>query len=197
MNTLVSLAKLPYIHTLNLKTLPHCTAIYFAIRSSGEILYIGKARDLYKRWQSHHRAAQLIAADIWLHWIVVAPATTDQGLAYLERWCIRRFAPRLNDTPLERQPVRDTRSFTQRYHQRWTLVEQQINGCRTTATRLVETERQIDRELLAAQRWLRVYQRRLGEVLARRQEQHAATRSALLALRQQCLQVLPSTRQAV
>lgn len=192
------LTLLPYLPSRKRADLPSITGLYFVVQHGGVVLYIGKTRNLLQRWRNHHRAAQLIAADTWIVWYAMPSQIGDQSLTAAERAAIRTFAPRLNDTPIERKPITDTRPFHHRYRQRWAVVDQQIVACRTTVEQLTHTERLIDRELIAAHRWLRAYQRQLHEVLARRQDQHAATRTALLSIRQQCLDVLPRTqRQAV
>lgn len=50
---------IPFVIFKNRSRLPHISAIYFVLDSRDVVVYVGKARDLYRRWQQHHRAPQM------------------------------------------------------------------------------------------------------------------------------------------
>ena len=72
-------------------SLPPIAAIYFVLSPDGEILYIGKATNLYLRWKSHHRrhVYALIHA-VRIAWI---PISNRAKLVEIEQMCIQHFSP--------------------------------------------------------------------------------------------------------
>lgn len=196
MNTLDTLRHLPSLPTSELRNLPAIPAIYFAVRRGGTVLYIGKSRNIAQRWQgqSHHRAAQLIAADTWLLWLVVDPAITDDEFTRLERSFIRRLNPQFNDMPIERAPVVDTRSFTERQAQQWNGVQRLVEECQVIQEQIVLAEDTMERQTAAAGRWLRLYRQGLIDVLNQRQQQQDEAAQRLEAIKAGCEQFLPSVR---
>jgi hypothetical protein len=80
--------------------LPVINAIYFAIKDT-EILYIGKASNLYQRWQRHHRINQLQSFDnVIIAWLPIV----DLGdIDKLEEACIKRFNPLLNSVVIPKE----------------------------------------------------------------------------------------------
>lgn len=102
MNDQLDPRTLPYVALSELRYLPSCAGIYFAIEHSGEVAYIGQSFNICRRWRSHPVAADLCevsdlsaARRIRVAWLTVEnPLHMDE----LERAFIRRFRPRLNDT---------------------------------------------------------------------------------------------------
>lgn len=99
--TLINPFELPSVQLCELKNLPSCTAIYFAIDSDNRLLYIGQATNLAARWKNHHRQYQLEEIDkkypVKIAWI----AWNDSGLAEAEKYLIKKFHPLLNGTEVE------------------------------------------------------------------------------------------------
>lgn len=192
------LTRLPFRPTTDLKGLPPITAIYFAVRRDGGVRYIGKTRNLAQRWsgQSHHRAEQLIAADTFLAWMDVGDTITDERLTRLERLLIRQYAPELNDMPMPRTPTQDARQSAGRQAQRLALVRDLVADCRAIESEIVSGEQQIERQIEATVRWLRLYQQGLEDVRAQRQQQARRLRDELVTIRQECERFLPSIRLA-
>ncbi|MBW4583575.1 MAG: GIY-YIG nuclease family protein [Tildeniella nuda ZEHNDER 1965/U140] len=96
---------LPNLTLLERERLPECSAIYFAI-ARDQVLYVGLATNLRKRWQKHHRLPQLEAVnkqcEIRLFWLGCA----QNQLNDLERQYIEYYCPTLNQTKVpERQLV--------------------------------------------------------------------------------------------
>jgi excinuclease UvrABC nuclease subunit len=50
----IDLLKLPSVLFESLADVPEITAVYFALAESGEVLYVGVARNRRERWQGHH-----------------------------------------------------------------------------------------------------------------------------------------------
>ena len=90
----INVTALPYVLMDERGSLPNIPAVYFVLNNTGDILYIGRAKSLCFRWQSHHRMAQFIAyKDLKLAWIVVEDIDL---LGSLEKSCIDYFSPSLN-----------------------------------------------------------------------------------------------------
>jgi len=93
---------LPYVMMSELRYLPTCAGIYFAIEEAGQVAYIGQSTNIYNRWRGHHVQGDLCdltsleaARRVRLAWLEVA----DEGERLtMERALIRRFRPHLNDT---------------------------------------------------------------------------------------------------
>lgn len=93
---------LPYVAMSELRYLPECAGIYFAIEENNIVAYIGQSVNIYNRWRGHHVQGSLCdlsdlesARRVRLAWMAVS--SVDQ-LDSLERALIRRFRPRLNDS---------------------------------------------------------------------------------------------------
>lgn len=75
-------------------SLPECPAIYFAILEGDEVLYIGRATNLARRWLGHHRYGQLKnIGNVKLSWLECENSTL---LADIELALIDWFDPPLN-----------------------------------------------------------------------------------------------------
>lgn len=92
----IDLMALPSLLLSERAGLPDAPAIYFALDTSGTVLYIGKARRLSERWKGtiHHRYSQLAATSgVRIAWLSV---TDEALLTAVETACIAYFAPPLN-----------------------------------------------------------------------------------------------------
>lgn len=78
------------------RSLPRISGVYWVERS-GEVLYVGMATNLRKRWANHHRASQLqrLGADV-VRWIPV----DSEALMEWESLVIAVFHPVLNGAEL-------------------------------------------------------------------------------------------------
>lgn len=75
------------------KGFPKCPAIYFAI-SGEKILYIGRAKNLLRRWRHHHRQAELeTVEEVKIAWLEV---NDIQLLPVVEKALIQYFRPQFN-----------------------------------------------------------------------------------------------------
>ena len=91
---------LPYVALSELRYLPTCAGIYFAIEEGEKVAYIGQSLNIRQRWRAHTVAADLCEASdlaaarrIRLAWLAVEDV---RELDRLERSFIREFRPRLN-----------------------------------------------------------------------------------------------------
>lgn len=88
---------------LERKTLPECSAIYLAI-AGDQVLYVGLATNLRKRWLNHHRFPQLAAigkrCEVRLFWLACPP----EQLAELEAQYIDYYCPAFNQSKVPNQP---------------------------------------------------------------------------------------------
>ena len=88
---------LPSLPLTERQKLPKLPAIYFVITVDGEILYIGRSKNLAARWAVHHRYAELkTIANVrigWLHY------SDELLLPEIEDALIKYFLPPLNRTP--------------------------------------------------------------------------------------------------
>jgi hypothetical protein len=83
-----------------LKYLPACSGIYFAIEEPNQVAYIGQSVNIRQRWRAHEVAGDLCelsdlcsARGVRIAWLSVSDV---QDLKPLERALIRLFRPRLN-----------------------------------------------------------------------------------------------------
>lgn len=101
---------LPSVGMLDRDRLPKTPGLYFAVLNGDRVAYVGKATtSLRRRWESHHRAIDLLASGSPLVYYL----TTEPGLDLMEAEsaAIRAFVPVLNRTlkPTPPKPVRPTR----------------------------------------------------------------------------------------
>lgn len=92
--------KIPSLPLAQKYKLPRCSAIYFAIDSSNNVLYVGKAINLLFRWRNHHRFEQLTHINrtncVRIAWQEHSPET--QLLNELEKQYIKLYKPLLNNS---------------------------------------------------------------------------------------------------
>ncbi|WP_206755405.1 GIY-YIG nuclease family protein [Coleofasciculus sp. FACHB-SPT36] len=74
--------------------LPQTSGIYFAIDSSNKVQYIGKTKNLRKRWSNHNKFWEIKTFDvIRLAWLEIIE---DPQLSLTEKELIKYFDPPLN-----------------------------------------------------------------------------------------------------
>jgi putative transcriptional regulator len=90
---------LPYVMMSELRYLPVCSGVYFAIEESGQVAYIGQSVNIRRRWRAHHVQDDLCdlgdlnsARRVRVAWLQVEKTQLDR----IEVELIRRFKPRLN-----------------------------------------------------------------------------------------------------
>lgn len=86
----------------NRDALPHCQGIYFAL-AHGQVLYIGKARNIRNRWRNHHRFGDLqMVEGVSIAWLSFEGSPAK--LHSLERELIELHLPVLNNRPVFCRP---------------------------------------------------------------------------------------------
>lgn len=85
----------PFVGFAKRSDLPKLSGVYCLVED-GEILYVGKTRDLRKRWQSHHKSAVIKNASQAKIFYILAE---ESILSQIEVALIKYFAPPLNKTP--------------------------------------------------------------------------------------------------
>lgn len=94
---------LPCVNLDDKTDLPSKPGLYFVI-DGDTLLYIGRSKDLNRRWKSHHRYKQIKAMSRFPQ--IAFLDCDDESLLWTEREVIQRFAPLLNDTKvMEEEPV--------------------------------------------------------------------------------------------
>ena len=102
-----NLLDLPSVKLSEKDRLPTTAGIYFAIGSNEQLWYVGKARNINKRWVNHHRYHQLEKVNkktpILLRWY---ECENDENiLTQLENYFIETYHPALNQTKVESKKV--------------------------------------------------------------------------------------------
>lgn len=85
--------------------LPRRSAVYFALAASGKVLYVGRAKNLRKRWYGHDQERVLRTGgfgEVRIAWLEVG----EDRLCEVETSLIRQFAPLLNARGTTRAPYR-------------------------------------------------------------------------------------------
>lgn len=89
---------LPFVWFAERSGFPCEMAVYFVISGTDEVLYIGRTKDLFARWQNHHRLKQFAQIqDIRIAWIAINDAIL---LPLIEKALIDHFSPPLNGSRL-------------------------------------------------------------------------------------------------
>lgn len=94
---MINLDDLPSYKFSEVQYLPHVSAIYFALAKDNTVLYIGKSKNICKRWRNHHRLYDLEKANCSR---VAYLCYDDRFIADMERTAILQFNPLLNSTPV-------------------------------------------------------------------------------------------------
>ncbi|PSM48463.1 hypothetical protein C7Y66_14210 [Chroococcidiopsis sp. CCALA 051] len=105
----LDLSKLPSVPLSRKADLDRCSAIYFALDSNHNVLYVGKAINLLFRWKDHHRFEQLSQINrtnsIRLAWWECTP--DPQVLTQAENHFIKVYKPLLNNSIVPTIPKGD------------------------------------------------------------------------------------------
>lgn len=97
--TKINPSLLPSVPLEGRNYLPEVSGIYFVISQTGEILYIGKAVSIQRRWNKHHKFEEIKPYNgARIAWFAY-PAQADEDLEKLEKECILHFMPILNHNP--------------------------------------------------------------------------------------------------
>lgn len=88
---MIDVTTLPSVGVADARLLPECPGIYFVILD-GEVIYVGKSKNLNARWKSHHRLYQ--ARDIGA--TIAYLSVPEKDLAETEESLIEIFLPRWN-----------------------------------------------------------------------------------------------------
>ena len=85
---------LPSVAFEEIRQLPDLPGLYFVLSDTKELLYVGRAGSLKKRWRQHHRAVQLAELEgVTVAWLRVDdPKLLDDA----ERLLIKCLTPKLN-----------------------------------------------------------------------------------------------------
>src|SRR6266496_2962200 len=91
----IELSDLPSVFFEARRNLPECQGIYFAVATDDTVLYIGKAKNINRRWLGHHRKSDVAEwEDVSIFWLQIDENT---GLLdEIEQACIEYFNPILN-----------------------------------------------------------------------------------------------------
>lgn len=96
----IDFASLPSIELVNRSQFPCTACVYFCLDSDGQILYIGRARNLKQRWGLHHRYLQLKR----LEGVRIAYFNCEiEMLDEIEQAFISWFKPALNSSSVKRE----------------------------------------------------------------------------------------------
>lgn len=80
----------------NLQELPHVSGVYKIINSQGQVVYIGQAKNINKRWKKgHHKLGEIIAKyglNVYIEWVVVP----EWLLNRVENTAISFYQPEFN-----------------------------------------------------------------------------------------------------
>lgn len=93
---------LPQVPLQGKELLPEYSVIYYVLDETNTIWYIGKAKNIRKRWQgkSHHRIYQL-EAQRKKHFTIYYDQISEAQLDSVEKERIEKYHPHLNDSPVK------------------------------------------------------------------------------------------------
>ena len=76
--------------------LPEYQAIYFVITDDDEILYIGRAKNLFERWRTgHHKSVKFFEKGIPFIIYAIFHELSRSEMSFLERYYIKKHKPTL------------------------------------------------------------------------------------------------------
>ena len=92
--------------------LPEYSGIYYVIDETNNVWYIGKAKNIRKRWQgkAHHRIYQL-EAQKKQHFTIYYEPVRESQLNSTEKQRIEKYLPHLNATPVKTKNLRPTETL--------------------------------------------------------------------------------------
>ena len=73
---------------IDLSALPPISAVY-RVWHQNQVIYIGQAKNLRKRWKSHHILQKLVykyGTDWTIDWVEIAPSNLDRAEAFAYRY---------------------------------------------------------------------------------------------------------------
>ena len=103
---------LPKISLETKELLPEYSGIYYVIDENNTIWYIGKAKNIHKRWlgKSHHRIYQL-EKQKQKYFNIYYEQVNFSELDKREKQQIKKYTPHLNDSPVKNKKVRSTETL--------------------------------------------------------------------------------------
>jgi predicted GIY-YIG superfamily endonuclease len=92
--------------------LPEYSGIYYVLDETNNFWYIGKAKNIRKRWQgkAHHRIYQL-EAQKKKHFTIYYELVSETQLDSTEKQRIEKYHPHLNASPVKTKKVRPTETL--------------------------------------------------------------------------------------
>ena len=92
--------------------LPEYSAIYYVLDETNNVWYIGKAKNIRKRWQgkAHHRIYQL-EVQRKQHFTIYYEQVSESQLDSIEKQRIKKYHPHLNASPVKPKKVRPTETL--------------------------------------------------------------------------------------
>jgi hypothetical protein len=103
---------LPNVPLRSKQLLPEYSGIYYVLDEKHIVWYIGKAKNIYKRWQgkSHHRFYQL-EAQKKKHFTIYYEPIIESQLDSIEKQRIVQYNPHLNSSPVKTKKVHPTETL--------------------------------------------------------------------------------------
>lgn len=104
--------ELPKVSLMAKQLLPEYSGIYYVLDESNNVWYIGRAKNLRKRWQGkyHHRFYQL-QAQKKKHFTIYYEQVNESQLDSVEKQRIENYHPHLNSSPVKPKKVRPTETL--------------------------------------------------------------------------------------
>ncbi len=110
----IQILSLPKVSLETKEMLPEYSGIYYVIDESNTVWYIGKAKNIRKRWlgKSHHRIYQL-KIQKQKHFSIYYEQVNYSQLDKIEKQKIKKYTPHLNNSPVKNKKVRPTETLLQ------------------------------------------------------------------------------------
>ncbi len=91
--------------------LPEYSGIYYVLDEDNQVWYIGKAKNIRKRWQgkAHHRIYQLKAQK--KNFTIYYESVSEYQLDFVEKERIEKYQPHLNSSPVKTKKIRPTETL--------------------------------------------------------------------------------------
>ncbi|BAU63295.1 Excinuclease ABC C subunit domain protein [Stanieria sp. NIES-3757] len=107
-----AILQLPQVSLHTKELLPEYSGIYYVLDEKNTVWYIGKAKNLRKRWQgkSHHRIYQL-QAQKKQSFTIYYESIIHSELDNIEKQRIAKYQPHLNSSPVKTKKVRPTETL--------------------------------------------------------------------------------------
>jgi predicted GIY-YIG superfamily endonuclease len=107
-----AILELPKVSLQAKELLPEYSGIYYVLDEINKIWYIGKAKNIRKRWQgkAHHRIYQL-EAQKKKHFTIYYEQVSESQLDSVEKQRIEKYHPHLNASPVKTKNVRPTETL--------------------------------------------------------------------------------------